>query len=136
MSGPARKRRMLSRIETDVPVGLLGYDGDTPVAWVSIAPRDTYRRLGGPEPEDGENIWSLACMFTLCAYRGKGMGHSLIAAAIAHAKKHGATAVEAYPVDPDAPSYRFMGFVPAFEQAGFKHLGKAGTRRNVMRLAL
>jgi len=46
----------------------------------------------------------------------------------------GARVVEAYPVAPDSPSYRFMGFVPAFEKAGFREVGRAGSRRHVMRL--
>jgi hypothetical protein len=44
--------------------------------------------------------------------------------------------VEAYPVDEAAPSYRFMGFVPVFAAAGFTEVGRAGTRRHVMRLNL
>ena len=44
----------------------------------------------------------------------------MLRAAIDYARKRGATALEAYPVDPDSPSYRFMGFVPAFERLGFK----------------
>jgi hypothetical protein len=60
----------------------------------------------------------------------------LLAAAIAHAKAKGASIVEAYPVDPDSPSYRFMGFVPTFREAGFEEVGRAGTRRHVVRLAL
>jgi hypothetical protein len=43
---------------------------------------------------------------------------------------------EAYPVAPDSPSYRFMGFVPMFEKARFVEIGTAGTRRHVMRLSL
>ena len=58
----------------------------------------------------------------------------LIQAAVAHARKRGATVVEAYPVAPDSPSYRFMGFVPVFTAAGFREVGRAGTRRHVMRL--
>ncbi|MBM3949771.1 MAG: GNAT family N-acetyltransferase, partial [SAR202 cluster bacterium] len=53
-----------------------------------------------------------------------------------HAKGNGAAPVEAYPVDPGSPSYRFMGFTTAFTAAGFREVGKAGTRRHVMRLAL
>jgi hypothetical protein len=60
----------------------------------------------------------------------------LIAAATDYARENGATVVEAYPVDPDAPSYRFMGFVPVFAEAGFAEIGRAGRRRHVMRLAL
>jgi len=62
------------------------------------------------------------------------MVRRLIAAAVTHAKQSGATIVEAYPVPPDAPSYRFMGFVPVFIEAGFTDIGMAGTRRHVMRL--
>ena len=41
--------------------------------------------------------------------------------------------VEAYPVDPDSPSYRFMGFVGTFDAMGFERAGRAGTRRYVVR---
>lgn len=43
----SRKGFIKQRIETDVPVGLLAYAGNEPIAWCSIAPRQTYRRLGG-----------------------------------------------------------------------------------------
>jgi GNAT superfamily N-acetyltransferase len=69
-------------------------------------------------------------------YRGKGLAHELIAAAVKQAKKRGATTVEAYPVDPESPSYGYMGFVPAFQRAGFVEIGMAGSRRHVMRLLL
>jgi predicted GNAT family acetyltransferase len=129
-----RKRMMMERIAAGTPVGLLACDGDTPVAWVSVAPRDTYRNLGGPEARPGEVVWSIACFYVPRKLRGEGMVHRLIAGAVAHAKKRGATIVEAYPVPPDAPSYRFMGFVPTFEKEGFTDTGMAGTRRHVMRL--
>jgi GNAT superfamily N-acetyltransferase len=132
----SRKRQMMKRIGEGTPVGLLAYDGKTPVAWVSIAPRDTYRPLGGPEAKPGETIWSLACFFVPRRLRRHGMMRRLIAAAVDHAREKGATVVEAYPVAPDAPSYRFMGFVPVFEEAGFAEVGRAGTRRHVMRLSL
>ncbi len=45
-----------------------------------------------------------------------------------------ATVIEAYPVVPDSPSYRFMGFVPVFAAAGPREVGRAGIRRHVMRL--
>ena len=131
---PDSKRQMRKRIAAGVPVGLLAYDKKVPVAWVSVAPRDTYRSLGGPDTKEGENIWSIVCFFVPRKLRGEGAVHRLIAAAVAHAKKRGATVVEAYPVPPDAPSYRFMGFVPVFEKAGFTDVGMAGTRRHVMRL--
>lgn len=135
-SGAERKPMMRRRIMKGAPVGLVGYLKGEPVAWVSIAPRETYRNLGGPEADDGEKIWSLACMYIHRRLRGQGYGLALIEAAKAYAAKRGGTVLEAYPVAPDSPSYRHMGFVPAFERLGFKHVGKAGSRRNVMRLPL
>jgi GNAT superfamily N-acetyltransferase len=131
-----RRRQMLARVGNGVPVGLLAYDAGRPVAWVSAAPRDTYRKLGGPPAEEGEVIWSIVCFFVTRKRRGEGVTRRLIAAALDHAKTNGATIVEAYPVDPDAPSYRFMGFVPVFVAAGFADLGRAGKRRHVMRYRL
>jgi GNAT superfamily N-acetyltransferase len=132
----ARRAQILGRIEKRVPVGLVGYAGGEPVAWVSIAPKGTYERLGGPDEEEGEAVWSLACMYIRRALRRQGAAHQMIEAAVAHARGRGASAVEAYPVDPDSPSYRFMGFVAAFAAAGFSEVGRAGSRRHVMRLTL
>jgi len=136
--GPERKAAMEARVRAKVPIGILGYLDGEPVAWCSIAPRPTYRRLGGPEVagEDPESVWSLACFFAHRKLRGQGVTSLLIDAAVAHARAKGARVVEAYPVAPGSPSYRFMGYLPAFEAAGFDHVGAAGTRRHVMRLAL
>ena len=60
---------------------------------------------------------------------------ALISAATKAARRERLT-LEAYPVDPDSPSYRFMGFIGLFERAGFKAIGRAGSRRHVMRLTL
>lgn len=134
--GADRKRMMLERIAAGTPVGLLAYSGEEPVGWVSIAPRDTHRNLGGPAAKPGEAIWSIVCFFVPRRHRGAGLVRQLIAGAVAHAKREGATVVEAYPVDEDAPSYRFMGFTSVFAAAGFSDRGMAGTRRHVMRLEL
>ena len=55
---------------------------------------------------------------------------------VQHAEKRGATVIEAYPVDPSSPSYRFMGYVQTFVSAGFYEVGRAGTRRHVLRREL
>jgi len=134
--GSDRKPLMKGRIQSGTTVGLLGYLDGEPVAWVSIAPRETYRDFGGPEAEPAQKTWSLACMYVHRKYRGQGLGNQLIEAATAYARKRGGTVLEAYPVDPKSPSYRFMGFVPAFERLGFTEIGTAGSRRHVMRLDL
>ncbi len=132
----SRKAAFTSRVTQGVPVGILGYLDGQPIAWCSIAPRRTYRNLGGVAESPDENVWSLACFFVTRQYRGQGLTMRLIGAAVEHARQRGATVIEAYPVDPDSPSYRFMGFVPIFKRAGFLEVGPAGTRRRVMRLKL
>ena len=134
LDGAGRKTALHARVRDGVPIGILGYRDGEPVAWCSIAPRESYRPLGGPQDE--ERVWSLACMFVPRRLRGRGLADRLIAAAVEHARAQGATVVEAYPVDPDSPSYRFMGFVQAFARAGFTEIGRAGSRRHVMRLSL
>jgi len=136
--GPDRKAAIEARVRNSVPIGILGYLAGEPVAWCSIAPRPTYRRLGGPEVagEDPDSVWSLACFFAHRELRGQGITSLLIDAAVAHARSKGASVVEAYPVDPESPSYRFMGYRPTFEAAGFTYVGEAGTRRHIMRLNL
>ena len=131
-----RKALLHDRVTEGTPIGLLAYlDGD-PVAWCSVAPRDTYREraLGGPAAEAGEVVWSIVCFFAQRRLRGEGLGRALLHEAVRHATAEGATVIEAYPVASDSPSYRYMGFTSLFRAAGFEELGRAGTRRHVMRL--
>ncbi len=136
--GPDRKVAMQRFVDDGTPIGLLGYSEGKPVAWCSIAPRETYRDFGAPEytGENSEHVWSLACFFVRRELRGQGLAKQIIEAAVLHAEQRGATVVEAYPVDPSSPSYRFMGFVETFSAAGFQEIGRAGTRRHVMQRKL
>jgi predicted GNAT family acetyltransferase len=130
----SRKKFIKKRVNAETPIGLLAYVNKEPIAWCSIAPRETYQRLGGDE--NLEKVWSIACFFIKREFRGQGLVDQLIKGAKKYAKKNGAKFLEAYPVDPQSPSYRFMGFVKTFEKAGFNFVKKAGTRRHVMTLEL
>jgi GNAT superfamily N-acetyltransferase len=125
-----RKEFIKQRVFSGIPIGLLAYVDDKPIAWCSIAPRETHERLGGDESLD--NVWSLTCFFIKKEFRKKGLTNFLLEKAMEYAKKNGAAYVEAYAVEPNSPSYRFMGFVNTFEKAGFTFVKKAGTRRHVM----
>ncbi len=130
---------MEQRVRAGTPVGILGYLDGEPVAWCSIAPRETHRpSLGGvDEPGDAPGtVWSLTCFFITRQLRGQGVTRQLIEAAISHARARGAHSIEAYPVDPDSPSYRFMGFVETFDAMGFQKVGREGSRRYVMRYGI
>lgn len=135
------KAAMCERIHQGMPVGVLAYAGDTPIGWCSIGPRPTFPRLrtttvcGAADPDDS-SVWSLTCFFVPRRLRTCGLASRLLHAAIDHARTQGAKAVEAYPVDPDSPGYRFGGFRPMFRAAGFRELGRLGKRRYVARLEL
>lgn len=121
---------MKKRVENGVPIGLLAYSNDEPIGWCAVAPRETYRPLGGDETK--EQVFSVVCFFVKRAFRGQGLSKLFLNEAIEFAKNHGAKYIEGYPVAKDTPSYRFMGFKPTFEKADFKFIKSAGTRRNVM----
>ena len=137
----ALKAGMAQRIQQGQPVGLLAFERDTPIGWCSIAPRPTFPRLktssvpGAADANDA-SIWSLTCFFVPRRLRGCGLATRLLRAAIDHAHEQGAAAVEAYPVDPESPSYRYGGLRPMFSAAGFREIGPLGKRRYVVRLDL
>ena len=130
----ARHDELERRVREGEPIGILAYLDDEPIAWCSVAPRTTYRPLGGPEDEPGISVWSIVCFFTKRRLRKQGVGGRLLDAAIDRASEAGASIVEAYPVDPDSPSYRFMGVRSMYLARGFEEVGRAGTRRHVVRL--
>jgi hypothetical protein len=134
--GASRRAAMKSRVDAGVPIGILGYWRGAAMAWCSIAPRATYRPLGGMEATSAETVWSLACFFIKREFRGQRLVDQVLRAAVKHAARNGATIVEAYPVDVESPSYRFMGFRETFSKAGFQEVGRAGRRRHVMRLPI
>lgn len=107
--------------------GLVAYRGDEAIGWVSLGPRDDYERLTHSRvlaPLDERPVWSIVCFVVARRARGTGVAKALLAAAIDYAAEHGATLLEAYPVDtggrrvPAADAYK--GTVGMFEAAGFE----------------
>lgn len=136
--GAFRKSLMKDRVDGGVPVGILAYTDAVPIAWCSVGPRNTHRPgmarvLKG---DATEKVWSLACFYVQRKFRNRGVMRQLMAAAGRYARDGGATILEAYPVEKDAPSYRFGGFVDVFQGEGFEYVGDAGIRRKVYRLTL
>lgn len=128
----ARKHGMRERILRGDPVGLLGYDGGTPIGWCSIAPRRSFKSsLDGNRQEQSEGLWCLTCLFVKRSHRGEGLSDRMIDAALHYARTQGGVRVEAFPVEPNSPSYRFCGFTPQFRRLGFQETGKVGSRRKI-----
>lgn len=122
------------------PPGLLAYDGDQAVAWVSVAPRHEYARLSSSrvlKPVDSSPVWSLVCLFVRQDHRRRGLSLRLVRAAVAYAASQGARIVEAYPLDIEGVDYPAafaeMGFMPTFVEAGFTEVTRHSPRRPIMR---
>ena len=131
-AAPERRAAIQKLALSGQTIGILGYDGETPIAWCSIAPRASFGKGLGETAFEG-TLWSLTCFFIRADHRTQDGFSALLAAAEAIAAQNGATQIEAYPVAPDSPSYRFCGFVPSFERVGYTEVSAIGTRRKVMR---
>jgi GNAT superfamily N-acetyltransferase len=129
-----KKASLGNYVQNQNPVGLLCYDNSEAIAWCSIAPRESYRELSGDNSLT--HVWSLVCFFIKKEYRQKGITKELVKQALKYAKDNGAKYVEAYPVDLESPSYRFMGFKPTFDKVGFAFKHKIGQRRYIMSYTL
>lgn len=107
--------------------GLIAYRGGAAVGWVSLGPREDYQRLehsSGLHRVDERPVWSIVCFVVGKPARGEGVARSLLDAAIAYAREHGATLLEAYPVDTGGKrihsAYAYRGTLSMFERAGFE----------------
>ncbi len=112
---------------TDPAAGLIAYRADVAVGWVSLAPRGDYERLAYSKvlaPVDDTPVWSIVCFVVSRRARGAGIASALLDAAIQYARDHGATMLEAYPVDTSgeriAPANAYHGTLRMFERAGFR----------------
>jgi GNAT superfamily N-acetyltransferase len=120
--------------------GLLGSRDGRVVAWVSVSPRASYRKLrnreysevarAGATPADDaaeERVWSIVCFVVDPRERGQGLARRMLDAAVDHAREHGATAVEGYAIDPIGERIpnpvAYGGTRSMFEDAGFRAVG-------------
>lgn len=119
------------------PPGLLAFEGDVPVGWCQLTPRDDLPwldRMWRLKRVDDLPVWSLSCFYIRKGYRKKGITAALIAAALEVAKRAGAPALEAYPLDADlTPSASGTGYVSTFERAGFKVIERRVPPRPIVR---
>lgn len=121
------------------PPGLLAFDGKLAVGWCQLVPRDSLPWLDRTrvlQRVDDVPVWSLSCFYVRRGYRKQGVMSALIAGALKAAKRAKAPALEAYPVDTDAPSSNsniFTGTAATFERAGFRTVARRVPSRPIMR---
>jgi ribosomal protein S18 acetylase RimI-like enzyme len=124
---PQLRERLHDQARSLEPPGLVAFDGDRAVGWVSLGPRADFERIVRSRvipTIDDRPVWSIVCFAVSSTARGQGVARALLEAAVAHASSRGADAVEAYPVaieDGEAihPDAAFTGTLPMFERAGF-----------------
>jgi GNAT superfamily N-acetyltransferase len=136
----ANRAAFKALVDAGIPPGLIGYRGKAPVGWVSIAPREAYARLKRSpvmKAVDEQSVWSVICFVVPAEHRGQGVAQALLRGAIAYAKKHGATLVEAYPVDKPARAkddQMWFGAKSMYDNAGFKEVARRKPNRPIVRI--
>lgn len=129
---PELRELLRTQASSDEPPGLVAFDGERAVGWVSLGPRSDFQRivLSKVIPKiDDRPVWSIVCFAVSESARGQGVARALLEAAINYARGRGATALEAYPVrlptaddgtpEPIHPDAAFTGTLPMFVRAGF-----------------
>jgi GNAT superfamily N-acetyltransferase len=89
------------------------------------------RVLPAGEPETWATTWVFMCVTVRAGFRGQGVAQALLGAGADYAARHGATTLEAFPVEPEPGrrvpvSAAFVGTVGMFERAGFDRLAPTG----------
>lgn len=131
---------------SDHPMGILALAEQEPVGWCACGPRSRYARAadaaGSPlrdrDRSEDERVWLLPCVFVRDGYRGQGVSHALVRAAVDLARRRGAAAVEGWPPTTDArqAANGFLGRREVLEAAGFRRVDRHAPGRLLMRLDL
>jgi GNAT superfamily N-acetyltransferase len=128
--GEPKKRAMAKLVRAGREPGLLAYNAGRAVGWAAVAPRDEFTALmRSPQyrPRDEEeNVWAVTCFVVDKPEQRRGVAAALLEAAVAHAFRHGADVVEAYPHVRSGADY--MGGLELYERAGFEKLRDANKR--------
>ncbi len=151
-SFPAEERAHRLREQTDcghpaspTTCGLIAYLADEPAGWCAVEPRTAYQGLlrnnrvpwdGRTEDKADDSIWAVTCLFTRAGFRRRGVSRALASAAVDFARKHGARAVEAYPITNTNVILEelHVGTAGVFAEAGFSEVSRPTKRRLVMRV--
>lgn len=125
LSDAQRKACMHKLVEAGTPIGVLAYDGDEPVGWCSIAPRETYVKLERSRTmpratPPATSTWTVLCFFVARPHRKKGLTRALLRGAVAYARAQGAQVIEGYPFDTAGISSTHRGHSHAFKAARFR----------------
>lgn len=127
--------------------GLVAYLGDEPVGWCAVEPRPAFFGLlrvyrlpweGRDEDRNDPDIWAVTCVLVRAGHRKRGVAYALAEAAVDHARRNGARALEAYPMRAETGYVSWdeihVGVESIFAAAGMTEVTRPGKRRLVMRI--
>jgi GNAT superfamily N-acetyltransferase len=134
--------------DAETTTGLVAYLDGEPVGWCAVEPRTAYHGLrhnfkvhwqGRDEDKDDATVWSVTCFVVRAGYRGRGITYALARAAVGHARRRGARALEGYPLLTNPGQQVTWGELhvgkrSVFEAAGFAEVVQPSKRRVVMRI--
>lgn len=138
----ARHAELRALADADPPAGLIGYRDGRPVGWVSLGPREDFRKLARSpvmKPVDDAPVWSIVCFVVPAEFRHQGVAQAMLAGAIEYACGRGVRLLEAYPVDKPGRSndqWLWHGAKSMYDHAGFIEVARRKPQRPVVRLAL
>lgn len=139
-AGAGTKDLLRDLITGGAEPAVLAYDGDRPVGWIAVAPRPEHTRLERSPLRAGlrdePDVWTVSCFYLARAARGTGLPGTLLTAAVEHAAKHGARAVEGFPKDTGTRLQRaelYVGWPALFTGAGFREVARPRPNRPIMR---
>ena len=147
-SAEERRAALQALAGTELPPGLLAYDGEGPVGWCAVGPRADFAALARSRilrPIDDQPVWSIVCFFVAKRARRQGVSLALIHGAVAFAQAHGGQIVEAYPNDLESPRFAgrrltgaagFEGNAATFRAAGFHEVKRASAAQLIMRYTI
>ena len=126
----AKRRAALAKLarRRKNSAGLVAYDGNEPIGFISLGPRHDFSRIDNSRatpPVDDVAAWVIPCITVRRGHRGQGVAVAMIKAAVEYAGKRGAKAVDAYPRADGKKVHddlAFIGTDAMFRKAGFRQV--------------
>ena len=141
--GAPNRRRFKALVDRGDAPGFLAFEGQRPVAWCAVEPRERYPGLATSRslvPVDDKPVWSITCLFVRAGHRRCGVSLAMLEQAKHFVAKRGGRLIEGYPKDPrrgfPGAGSVWTGVVSTFVKAGFTEVERRTPTRPIMRCDL
>ena len=138
--GEVNHQKMKAMVDAGKVPGLLAFQDNAPIGWISLGPREEFPRLRNSKilaPVDEQSVWSVVCLFIAKEFRRQGVSVELLVTAAEFAKSNGAAILEGYPTDPNSSkqpdAFVWTGIHTAYLKSGFVEVERRSKSRPIMR---